>query len=303
LNLDDHINITKKPEVIQMHLDILYKSVGFLSKHKIERILDEYKRAKDQKQREEEERLRIQMLLKKSRGRQAKNKCKLLEDSLQEHQSNVNQGNFHEGCHNGNHGNSSPRSNGDKYQQNGLNIIKSSCYMTEERRTTVLESAEGDLQNLQLNSQPLQTQQPLHNKHFQSLQSKDMNDQYDKKDMSISDYEPSQTMSLNSDRSKHSRAFAVLTRQLKRSRHSRAFRRIMRKLKNQKRLSRSIEKIFISKKEERNQNDFNQDPLLIKPKQEQFCSPTSAAAYNAQISMVQDNTVQPSINCNKDTNQ
>ena len=70
-----------------------------------------------------------------------------------------------------------------------------------------------------------------------------MNSQYnlDKKDMSMSDYEPSSAMSMNSDRSKQSRAFAALTRQLKRSRHSRAFRRIMRKLKNQKRLSRSIE--------------------------------------------------------------
>jgi hypothetical protein len=42
----------------------------------------------------------------------------------------------------------------------------------------------------------------------------------------------------------------------------------MRKLKNQKRLSRSIEKIFISKKEERPLNEVNQDPLLIKPKPE-----------------------------------
>jgi len=95
--------MTKKPEVIQMHLDILYKSVGFLSKHKIERILDDYKRAKDQKQREEEERIRIQLLLKKSRGRQAKNKCKLLEESLQEHEARLhNNITSHEGCHLGN---------------------------------------------------------------------------------------------------------------------------------------------------------------------------------------------------------
>jgi hypothetical protein len=120
----------------------------------------------------------------------------------------------------------------------------------------------------------------------------------DKKDMSISDYEHSSAMSVNSDRSKQSRAFAVLTRQLKRSRHSRAFRRIMRKLKNQKRLSRSIEKIFISKKEERPQNDYNQDPLLVKPKKELFCSPTNISAYNGQISMAQKNTAQPVINCN-----
>ena len=99
---------------------------------------------------------------------------------------------------------------------------------------------------------------------------KDMDSQFniDKKDMSMSDYEPSSALSINSDRSKHSRNFNSLTRQLKRSRHSRAFRRIMRKLKNQKRLSRSIEKIFISKKEERPLNETNHDPLLIKPKPE-----------------------------------
>jgi len=86
--------------------------------------------------------------------------------------------------------------------------------------------------------------------------------------MSMSDYEPSSALSMNSDRSKQSRNFTALTRQLKRSRHSRAFRRIMRKLKNQKRLSRSIEKIFISKKEDRPLNEVNHDPLLIKPKPE-----------------------------------
>ena len=72
----------------------------------------------------------------------------------------------------------------------------------------------------------------------------------------MSDYEPSSALSINSD-SKHSRNFNSLARQLKRSRHSRAFRRIMRKLKNQKRLSRSIEKIFISKKEDRPLNEIN----------------------------------------------
>lgn len=106
--------------------------------------------------------------------------------------------------------------------------------------------------------------------------------------MSVSDYEPSEAMSVNSNQSKHSRTFAVLTRQLKRSRHSRAFRRIMRKLKNQKKLSRSIEKIFISKKEERPQTDFNQDPLLIKPKKENFCSPR-VSSFNGQLNIDQKN--------------
>jgi hypothetical protein len=95
-----------------------------------------------------------------------------------------------------------------------------------------------------------------------------------------SDYDPSSALSVTSNQSKQSRAFAVLTRQLKRSRHSRAFRRIMRKLKNQKKLSRNIEKIFISKKEERTQGDYNQDPLILKPKKELFCSPI--VSYNGQ---------------------
>lgn len=63
---------------------------------------------------------------------------------------------MHEGCHLG--GNADLANGfGDKYQNNGINVIKSSCYMTEERRTTVLESAEGDIQNLALNASPLAT--------------------------------------------------------------------------------------------------------------------------------------------------
>lgn len=132
-----------------------------------------------------------------------------------------------------------------------------------------------------------------------------MNSQYnlDKKDMSMSDYEPSSAMSINSERSKQSRAFAALTRQLKRSRHSRAFRRIMRKLKNQKRLSRSIEKIFISKKEERPQGDFNQDPLLIKPKKEHLCPPAEATVFNGQVEAPQASAAQPAVSCNQEVQQ
>jgi hypothetical protein len=137
-----------------MHLDILYKSVGFLSKHKIERILDDYKRAKDQKQREEEERLRIQMLLKKSRGRQAKNKCKLLEESLQEESRlHNNQINATEGCHLGNLNNDISQGFGDKFNQNGLSLVKTSCFMTEERRTTILDGTDENMQNLGLSTQ------------------------------------------------------------------------------------------------------------------------------------------------------
>jgi len=99
---------------------------------------------------------------------------------------------------------------------------------------------------------------------------KDGNSQYnlENKDISMSDCEPSSAMSLNSDKSKQSRSLLALTKQFKKTHHSRQFRRIIRKLKNQKRLSRSIEKIFISKKEERTPSEINGDPLLIKPTKE-----------------------------------
>lgn len=47
----------KNPEVIKMHLDILYKSIGFLSEEMIAAKIEQYKQAKEQKKREEEERL------------------------------------------------------------------------------------------------------------------------------------------------------------------------------------------------------------------------------------------------------
>ena len=112
--------------------------------------------------------------------------------------------------------------------------------------------------------------------------------------MSMSDYDPSSALSINSDRSKQSRNFNSLTRHLKRSRHSRAFRRVLRKLKNQKRLSRSIEKIFISKKEERPLNEINHDPLLIKTKPEVAPQPVETPVVNeaAQPSFVKPESVQ-----------
>jgi hypothetical protein len=49
----------KKPEVIKMHLDILYKSITFLSEEKIIAKIELYRQAKEQKKREEEERLQM----------------------------------------------------------------------------------------------------------------------------------------------------------------------------------------------------------------------------------------------------
>ena len=44
-------------EVIKMHLDILYKTVGFLSQQKIEKLIEKYKQSKELKKKEEEERI------------------------------------------------------------------------------------------------------------------------------------------------------------------------------------------------------------------------------------------------------
>ena len=74
LDISDNLNSSlpafmKKPEVIKMHLDILYKSISFLSQPKIEAMIEKYKQAKEQKRKEEEERIQMQIQMKKSRGR------------------------------------------------------------------------------------------------------------------------------------------------------------------------------------------------------------------------------------------
>ena len=38
------MNFMKKPDVIKMHLDILYKSIPFMKKDKIEVMLNDYKK-------------------------------------------------------------------------------------------------------------------------------------------------------------------------------------------------------------------------------------------------------------------
>lgn len=44
-----YIEFMRKPEVIKMHLDILFKNIHFLKKEKIEIMLNEYKSQKLQK--------------------------------------------------------------------------------------------------------------------------------------------------------------------------------------------------------------------------------------------------------------
>lgn len=66
---NEYISFMEKPEIIQMHLDILYKSVQFLDKSKIEDKIELYKDSKEKKKREEQERLQMQIQMKKSRGR------------------------------------------------------------------------------------------------------------------------------------------------------------------------------------------------------------------------------------------
>lgn len=61
----------KKPEIIKMHLEILYKSVMFLSEEKIAAKIELYKQAKEQKKRDHDARLQMQNQMKKQRGRSA----------------------------------------------------------------------------------------------------------------------------------------------------------------------------------------------------------------------------------------
>lgn len=74
-NPHEQISFMNKPDLIQMHLDILYKSVSFISKDKILTILEEYKTTKEEKRKEEEDRMMQQLLMKKSRGRQSTKKA------------------------------------------------------------------------------------------------------------------------------------------------------------------------------------------------------------------------------------
>ena len=45
-----YMNFMKKPEVIKMHLDILYKSIMFVKKEKIDSMLEDYLKQKTLKQ-------------------------------------------------------------------------------------------------------------------------------------------------------------------------------------------------------------------------------------------------------------
>lgn len=64
-----YMQFMRKPEVIRMHLDILYKSINFLKREHIEAYLFDYKQQKQRKQKEEEERLIMQNSIRKLRGR------------------------------------------------------------------------------------------------------------------------------------------------------------------------------------------------------------------------------------------
>ena len=74
----------------------------------------------------------------------------------------------------------------------------------------------------------------------------------------------------------------------------------MRKLKNQKRLSRSIEKIFISKKEDRTQAEINGDPLLIKQTKDLQCPISESQAIQQQIQANETKTEKNEIDASED---
>ena len=69
-----YANFMNKPEIIQMHLEILFKSIGYLTKERIACVLSNYKEVKEQKRKEEEERLLMRTQMKKARGRSTSRK-------------------------------------------------------------------------------------------------------------------------------------------------------------------------------------------------------------------------------------
>lgn len=81
-SLHEQISFMNKPDLIQMHLNILYKSVTFLSQDRILNMLAEYKKTKDLKRKEEEKKHQLQMMMKKSRGRNAAKKDKLNDQEM-----------------------------------------------------------------------------------------------------------------------------------------------------------------------------------------------------------------------------
>jgi hypothetical protein len=54
---EDTVCFIKDPEVIRMHLDILYKTIPLLSKERILAILEPYKKEKERKRKEAKERI------------------------------------------------------------------------------------------------------------------------------------------------------------------------------------------------------------------------------------------------------
>mmetsp|Transcript_33570 Transcript_33570/g.51631 ORF Transcript_33570/g.51631 Transcript_33570/m.51631 type:complete len:146 (+) Transcript_33570:356-793(+) len=55
--MEEGMSFLNNPQVLRMHLDILYKSITFISKDRIAEKLDGYRQSKEEKKREEEERL------------------------------------------------------------------------------------------------------------------------------------------------------------------------------------------------------------------------------------------------------
>ena len=70
--LDQISYFLRKPEILKMHLEILYKSVNFINEQSIKASLDEYNAKKERLRLEEEQRQHDTKSKKKQRARSAK---------------------------------------------------------------------------------------------------------------------------------------------------------------------------------------------------------------------------------------
>lgn len=197
----------RKPEVIKMHLDILFKSITFLNKHKIEVMLQDYKQQKIQRQKEEEERLQMQNHLRKIRGRSLTKKDRkeadLSLDAVVEESGAAAEKSIFAEANPQIHNNVS----------SSKRVTRKACQQSQEKKTLDKDAGSNE----------------------------------------------SSTITENSHESGSQKSKLSLSKKLLKSS---AWRKIYKKLRKQKKLSRRIEKIFYSEKQNRNESSEAIDPLM-----------------------------------------
>ena len=236
----------EKPEIIQMHLDILYKSVPFLERQTIEDKIDFYKDSKEKKKREEQERLQMQIQMKKTRGRQSAKK----DDDI----------------------NMSPTQN--------HKVMSSAAKKENERDLSNDQMTVSNFQDI-LGGDPKlggsgSIAEPIHHNNLDERFKSKFEEKSPKKSARIitsgPDAENSHLNIKNSDNesscisSNSQESKGRETKKGKKAKKAGNLRRILRRLKKQQRQSKLVDKIFVSQKEVRPKVMPVTDPYAIKPK-------------------------------------